>query len=77
MYKNNTVNVKEIEESVMYTLVDNIIIHQHDMRMFTCPIESIAIFAHDQDIQYQQVCQPNNTPNIIKLFDDCNSMQKV
>ena len=53
MYKNTTLSVQLIEESLMYTLVDNIVIHQHDMRMFTCPIETIAIFAHDQDIQYQ------------------------
>lgn len=37
----------------------------------------MAVFAHDYDIDYSQIMEQDDHCKVIKLFDDCNSIDKV
>ena len=71
-----SINLKEIEESNKYILVDKLLAETE--RHFTCPPQAFAVFAHDQDVDYGRFASDKSNKyekqkNIVNLIDDAVS----
>jgi hypothetical protein len=53
-----------------YLLFDRLIINRTGE--VTCPVRSLAVFAHNQDIEYDSV-----SGEVLRLLDDCTSEEEV
>ena len=48
----------------------------HNVANFTCPAKTLAFFAHNQEIMYEQAFSEQfDKFKIIRLFDDCKSIE--
>ena len=49
------VDLAKIESENTFILVDYLTFEQFGVNDFTCPVEYLAVFAHDEDIDYNDV----------------------
>lgn len=71
------INLKAIEDEVNFIQFNQLNFEIHGTHEYTCPVECMAVFAHDSDIDYPNIINEEQSCKIIKLFDGCKSVKHV
>ena len=71
------IDLPKTQQEVNFIQFNYLTFEIHGTNEYTCPVECMAVFAHDKDIDYADVINEESNARIIKLFDSCKSVRQV